>query len=285
MTGRFIIPYILVGFSGIAMSCATMKDPSPDDYLNEARELIQSEQYQLAKIYIDSVKILFPKEFSKIREGMSVMREVSFAEQKRTLAFCDSMLMVRQNELPAASKSFIFQKDAEYETVGHYVYKTQLNENNYGRTYLQTKVDEKGRLVLTSYYCGSRMLNHTRLKVSGNNQIYAETLEVPWDGALNYSFKDGNLQYEIVRFNNKSENGVVNFVLMHMNEPVSVILIGKKSISYKLNIQDKQALKAATDLSVILTDITRLLSEIRLAQAKLEYLLQKQEDSSKAETQ
>jgi len=258
-----------------------MKDPSPDDYLNEARELIQSEQYQLAKMYIDSVKILFPKEYSKIRESMSVMREVSFAEQQRTLAFCDSMLKVRQNELPAASANFVFQKDAEYETIGHYIYKTQLNEKNYGRTYLQTKVDEKGRLVLTSYYCGSRMLNHTRVKVLSNDRVYAETFEVPRDGALNYSFRDGHLNYEIVRFNSKSENGVANFILMHLNEPVSVILEGKISISYKMNIQDKQALKSAMELSVTLSDITRLLSEIHLAQAKIEYLIQKQAESSK----
>jgi len=281
MIGRNVIPYFLLGFTGIMISCATMKDPSPDDYLNEARSLIQSEQYQLAKLYIDSVKILFPKEFSKIREGMSVMREVSSAEQKRTLAYCDSMLMVRQNELPAVSKNFVFLKDTEYETIGHYVYKTQQTERNYGRTYLQTKVDEKGRLVLTSYYCGKRKLNHTRIKVSGINKVFAESFDVPVDGALNYTYVDGDLHYEIVRFNNRAENGVVNFVLMHMDEPVSVMLIGDKAVSYNMNIVDKQALIAASNLSVILTDITRLLSEIHLAQAKLEYLLLRQESTPK----
>jgi hypothetical protein len=285
MIGRLAIPYFLVGFSGIIMSCATMKDPSPDDYLNQARELIQSEQYQLAKLYIDSVQILFPQEFSKIREGMNVMREVSFAEQKRTLSFCDSMLKVRQNQLPEATKNFVFQKDAEYETIGHYVYKTQLNDQNYGRTYLQTKVDEKGRLVVTSYYCGSRTLNHTRIKVTCSNGLFAESLDVPRDGALNYSFRDDRLNYEIVRFNSKSENGIVNFVLTHMNEPVSVMLLGQKDISYKLNNQDKQALKSASDLSVILSDITRLLNDIHLAQAKLQYLLQKEENSPKDKMQ
>lgn len=275
----------MLGFSGILISCATMKDPSADDYLDEARSLIQSEQYQLAKLYIDSVKILFPQDYSKIMEGISVMRQVSLAEQKRTLAYCDSMLKVRQNELPAVSKNFIFVKDAEYESIGHYVYKTQLQEKNYGRTYLQTKVDEKGRLVLTSYYSGNRVLNHTRIKVSGVDNLFAETFNVPNDGALNYSYEDGNLKYEIVRFSNKTENGVINFVLTNIDKPIYVMLLGNKSTSYNLNILDKQALVAATNLSVILSDINRLLSEIHLAQAKLEYLILKKESIPKVVTE
>ena len=97
MSGSRLSKYIYLGLTVSLLSCAAIKDPSPDDYLNHARDLIQSQQYQLAKMYIDSIQILFPKEFSKIREGMTIMRQVSFAEQKRTLAFCDSMLKVRQN--------------------------------------------------------------------------------------------------------------------------------------------------------------------------------------------
>jgi hypothetical protein len=272
MSGSRLSKYIYLGLTVSLLSCAAIKDPSPDDYLNHARDLIQSQQYQLAKMYIDSIQILFPKEFSKIREGMTIMRQVSFAEQKRTLAFCDSMLKVRQNQLPEVTRNFIFEKDAEFETVGHYVYKTQLSEKNYGRTYLQTKVDEKGRLVLTSYYCGSRPLNHTRIRVTSRGDMFAETYDVPNDGALNYSYRDGGLNYEIVRFTQKTENGVVNFILSNQNNPINVNLNGERSINYRLSAQDKQALKEASDLSVVLSDITRLLSEIRLAQAKLEYL-------------
>ncbi len=281
MNIRQSLSYILVAITGFAASCATMKDPSPDDYLDEARALIQSEQYQLAKLYIDSVKILFPTDYTKIREGISVMRQVSLAEQRRTLAFCDSMLKVRQNELPKVSKDFVFLKNAEYESIGHYVYKTQLTENNYGRTYLQTKVDEKGRLVLTSYYAGAKRINHSKVKVNGVDKLFAETYDVPRDGALNYSFEDGNQHYEIVRFGSKTENGVVNFVILHVDQPVSVTLFGDKVHSYNLSIFDKQAFIAASNLSVILTDINRLLNEIHLAQAKLEYLILKEESKPK----
>lgn len=276
MFRQFLLPFTIVGVTGFLTACTAMKDVGPDDYLDKAKELVKAEQYQSAKLYIDSVKILFPKEFSKIKEGLSIMREVNVEEQKRTLAFCDSMLKVRQNELPAATKNFSFQKDVEYESVGHYVPKSQVSENNFGRTYLQSKVDEKGRLIITSYYNGSKALNHTRIKASAGNGLFAESLPVPQDGALNYAFKDGGRQYEIVRLTNKTENGLVDFILLHKDMRLNIELFGDRNYSYVLNQQDKTALKASTDLSAILTDINRLLNEVRLAQAKLDYLYSKQ---------
>lgn len=278
MFGRVLLPYIFLSLTSLLSSCASKNDVQADDYLNQARELIKSQQFQLAKLYVDSVRIKFPKEYVKIREGISVIREINFAEQKRTLAFCDSMLKVRQNELPEVQKLFVFEKDAEYESIGHYVYKSQAEERTIGKTFLQTKVDEKGNLILTSYYSGGRSLNHTSLKVTSNDDSYAESLVVPRDGALNYQFNDGSMHYEIVRFNQNSENGVVNFILSHENNPLLITLSGGSSNAYRITTDERKAMKAASDLSIILTDINRLLNEIRLSQAKMNYIQKKQEN-------
>jgi len=277
MFGRVLLPYIFLSLTSLLSSCASKNDAQADDYLNQARELIKSQQFQLAKLYVDSVRIQFPKEYVKIREGITVIREINFAEQKRTLAFCDSMLKVRQFELPAVQKLFVFEKNAEYESIGHYVYKSQAEDRTIGRTFLQTKVDEKGNLILTSYYSGGRALNHNSLKVTSNDDSYAESLVVPRDGALNYQFNDGGMHYEIVRFNQKADNGVVNFILTHENNPITITLAGGISTTYKITTDDRRAMKAASDLSVILTDINRLLNEIRLSQAKMNYIQKKQE--------
>lgn len=276
MIGRLLFASLQLSIAALLFSCSSVSEVKPDDYLMRAKELIQKQQFQLAKLYVDSVRIRFPKEYAKIREGLSVMREINYAEQNRTLAFCDSMLKVRQNELPAAKSSFSFEKNMEYETMGHYVFKSQLQDKNLGRTFLQTKVDEKGNLVLTSYYCGTRALNHNRVHVAASDGTYAETNAVPKDGALNYSFTDGGTRYEFVRFNRKAENGVINFILLQNQQPVRVTLLGGSPKAYVLSKSDKQAMQAASSLSVILSDITRLLDEMRLAQAKLDYIYRKQ---------
>jgi len=276
MIGRLLFASVQLSIAALLFSCSSVSEVRPDDYLLRAKELIQKQQYQLAKIYVDSVRIRFPKEYAKIREGLSVMREINFAEQNRTLAFCDSMLEIRQNELPAAKSNFTFEKNMEYETMGHYVYRSQVQENNLGRTFLQTKVDEKGNLVLTSYYCGNRKINHNRVHVAAPDGTYAETLSVPYDGALNYRYNDGDTRYEYVCFSRKKENGVINFILLHDKQAVTITLNGGSPKAYNLSKGDKQAMQAASNLSVVLSDITKLLDEMRLAQAKLDYIYRKQ---------
>jgi len=284
MIGRVLFPYLFLSLTGLFFSCLSKNELQPEEYIDKAREMLKLQQFQKAKLYIDSVRIKYPKEFDQIREGLTLMREINFAEQKRTLTFCDSMLKVRQTEFPEAERSFDFEKNAEYETIGHYVYKTQLQDKSLGRTFIQTKVDEKGNLVLTSYYCGKSALHHTTLRASIQSGLYLESLAVPRDGALNYEFNDSGTHYETVRFNRKAENGIANFVLSHENTPITITLIGGKSKTYILSKEDKTAMKAAYNLSVILTDIHRLLNEIRLAQAKMEYIHTKQESPGTSNT-
>lgn len=255
----------------------TVSDIKPEDYLNHARELIQKQQFQLAKLYVDSVRICFPKEFNKIKEGIRVMREIHFAEQTKTLAFCDSMLRVRQTQLPDIQKNFKFEKNEDYETIGHYVHRSQLSTNLINSTYLQSKVDERGNMFVTSYYCGGRPIKHQAVSVYATDGTYAESKPVPADGALNYAFANDGLYYEIVRFDRKAENGVVGFILNHKGNNIQVKLTGGRTLAYRINLRDVKAMQDAFDLSAVLSDITRLMDEIRMAQAKLEYIRQKQQ--------
>ena len=243
------------------------------DYLKKAREAAAAQQFQLAKSYLDSIKVQDPKNFDGIREGRKLLREVEFAEQKRTRDWCDSVLKIRQAEFPNLQKDFTFQQNKEYESTGWYVHIRQLQSRNHNRCYLQARVDEKGKFLLTSYYCGGK-IGHTRVRLYAPDGSFAETLDVPADGALNYSFSDGELRYETVRFDEQHLNGLLEFLRLHPDDKIKVELLGpKRKYGYALDPTDRIAITGAEALGVLLSDITRLLDEIRLAQAKMNYLV------------
>ena len=50
------------------------------------------------------------KEFKVIREGLTLMRQVEQKEAERNLAFCDSLIPVKQQELEGLKKGFNFEK-------------------------------------------------------------------------------------------------------------------------------------------------------------------------------
>ena len=113
------------------------------------------------------VKILYPKAFNARREAMKLMREVELAEQQRSVACFDSMLLVKRAELEETIKSgFIFEKDEKYQEIGNFMIASQAPMKNLTNSYLRGQVDENGVLTITSIYRG-RPIAHNKIKVSG----------------------------------------------------------------------------------------------------------------------
>ncbi len=265
-------------FAGISMMTITLGckgRQAKTDYMELARKAASCNQFQLAKAYIDSVRVQEPDNYSLIRESRVLLHDIEFAEQQRTRDYCDSLLKVRQAEFPLRQKDFIFQQNKDYGNIGYYVNIRQQTTKNANRTYLQARVEEDGKLLVTSYYCGGASLSHTRLRIYSKDGSFVETLDVPKDGFANYAFSDEDANYEMVRFNEKRLNGLLDFIKIHADEALKVELEGTRNKTYTLENQDKQAILGAAELSVVLSDINRLLNEIRLAQAKMNYLASK----------
>ena len=139
-----------IGVCAVLLLFSSCQKKRQLDYLQMARDAAQSEHFQLAKAYIDSIRIVTPKDYNAIREGMHLMRQVEFAEQKRTREYCDSLLTIRQAEFPEKQKEFTYTQNPALGNTGYYINIRQIHSKNHNRTYLQTKVDDKGHIVMTS---------------------------------------------------------------------------------------------------------------------------------------
>ena len=91
----------------IALAAVTLTGCSNDEKkaqarLDSARNMYERNELFAAKSEIDSIRILYPKEFKVIREGLTLMRQVEQKEAERNLAFCDSLIPIRQLRLQTA---------------------------------------------------------------------------------------------------------------------------------------------------------------------------------------
>ena len=76
--------------------------------------------YNEAKLQIDSIKILYPKAFDTRKEGIKLMQQVELKEQQESLIYLDSMLQVKQQEFEAIKNKYTFEKNEEYQKIGNY---------------------------------------------------------------------------------------------------------------------------------------------------------------------
>ena len=170
---------ICITLATLALAGCNNDEKNAQARLDNARSMYEQNEFFAAKNEIDSIRILYPKEFK-------VIRQVEQKEAERNLAFCDSLIPVKQQELEGLKKGFNFEKDSAYNEIGNYVSKQQTIERNIQRCYIRSGVNEKGEMYLASVYFGGKPINHSGIKLCIQDGLFAETPELPFQGLREY---------------------------------------------------------------------------------------------------
>lgn len=268
---------ICIALATLALAGCNSNEKKAQARLDNARTMYERNELFAAKSEIDSIRALYPKEYKVIREGLTLMRQVEQKEAERNLAFCDSLLPIKQQELEEMKKNFKFEKDSAYNEIGNYVSKQQTIERNIQRCYIRAGVNEKGEMYLASVFYGPKPLQHTGIKLSAKDGLFAETPAIPYDGGLNYRFEDLGNTTEVVTYVGENCADAVQFIYANQKERIRVEYTGGKPYVLYIAEADKKAIAATFELAIVLSDIEKLTKEKEKSIKKLAYLEKKLE--------
>ena len=257
---------ILIFLSSCNKREAQEKDA--DKRLKHIEQLIVENAFNAAKIEIDSIHSLYPRLVSKRKIAAAFEDTITRRESSRTLAYCDSILPLKQHEADSIQKNFRFEKNLNYQDFGNFVYKTQLTESNSNRNYLKAYVDENADFYLISNYCGGK-IDHTSIEVSAND-IFAHTDTLSTSNSAFHSFNDGGSHWESLTFKNQEDKRVGAFIAQNSGSRLKVTLYGKKTYVYYLSDSDKKAIAETYQLWIVKKDVAQLQKEIKKATVKIE---------------
>lgn len=262
-------------FAVFALAACNQEGKKAQARLDQAQAMYEQNELFAAKNEIDSIRLLYPKEVEVMKEALRLMRQVEMKEAERNIAFCDSLLPIKQEEAEQLKKQFVFEKDTVYEEIGNYIWKQQTIERNVQRCYVRCGVNEKGEMYLASVYYGGRPINHTGIKLSTPDGLFAETASIPYDEGLNYRFKDMGSTTEVVTY--KGDHGIdaIKLIYSHPKERIKVEYTGDKPYVLYMADADKKAILGTYDLAVLLSDIENMTREKDKATKKIEYLKKK----------
>ena len=192
---------ICIVFAALALAGCNNTEKEAQARFEKAKAMYEQEEFFAAKNEIDSIRALYPREVKVLKASLALMRQVELKEAERNIAFCDSLLPIKYHEADSIKNhGFTFEKDSVYEEIGTFIWKQQTVERNVQRCYVRCGVNEKGEMYLASVYFGGKPINHTGIKLSLKNGISAETASIPYDGGVNYHFKDLGNTTEVVTY-------------------------------------------------------------------------------------
>ena len=233
-------------------------------------------EYSQAKLQIDSIRSLYPKAFDARKAGVSLMRQVDLAEQRKTLAYLDSVMAVRQASLDSIKGNFVLEKDTAYQETGNYVHPSQVVERNIGRTFLRAQVSERGEMSLTSIYCAGGHIHHTAVRVSvGDN--FAQT--PPSDDS--YETTDLGRPVEKADYRLGKDGGVIAFIMANRDrKSMRLEFLGDRKYTTVMYANDIKAIAALGDLARILSSMEEIRKERDEANLKIRFVTRKMEESA-----
>ena len=242
-------------------------------HLQKAEQALLMENFSEAKLQIDSIKMLYPKAFEARKQGIKVMQQVDLKEQTKTLAYLDSVMLVKQAQLDSIKGDFVLEKDTAYQDVGNYFYPTQTVEKSIGRSFLRGQVTELGEMSLTSIYCAGGQLHHTSVKVSVGD-LFAET-SISKDS---YETTDLGKTIEKSDYKIGEDGGVVGFIIANQDKNIQLQFIGDKTYRTAMDKNDRKAIVKLADLARILSSMEEIRKQQKEANLKIQFVTRKMEE-------
>ncbi|NDW11847.1 hypothetical protein D0T50_02960 [Bacteroides sp. 214] len=252
----------------IFSACGENVEEKASSKLQLAAEAFAANNFNEAKIQIDSIKILYPKAINARKEGIKLLQQVELKEQQQSLAYLDSMLTEKQAGFEAIKGKFTLEKNEEYQEVGNYFWPTQIVEKNLHRAYLRFQVNELGKMLMTSIYCGKNSIHHTAVKVSIADGTFAET---PPSKDI-YETTDLDEKIEKADYPIGEDGNVMGFIYLNNDKNIRVEYLGDKKFNTNMTKADKEALVNIYELAQFLSAIEQIKTEQKEALLKIRFI-------------
>ena len=241
--------------------------------VTDARQRVDSGQWHQARILLDSVHHAYPKQVAVRRQAKALSDSITYLEAQRTLSYNDSLLQGLLPQADALLRSFRYEKNDRYESVGKYVYRLLATSGNTSRNFLQAYICDDRTTVVKSYYFGgtSAQQQAVRLIADGEEACFRGT---------NHRFQSEGW-HEIMTLNSESSLELLNFVSTHLHHRIRVRGEGDgkpKTWVYYLSDTEKSALAQTYQLGILMHDIQQAEQHIHTANAQIRHYEQRVAD-------
>lgn len=265
-------------FALLLAACDDGGEKKAQLHLQKAETALKQENFNEAKLQLDSIRILYPKAFEVRKQGIRLMQQVDLKEQQKSLVYLDSMMQVKQAQLDSIKGNFVLEKDTAYQEVGNYFYPTQTVEKNIGRSFLRGQVNEQGEMSITSIYCAGGKLHHAAVKVSVGD-TFAET------PASKDSYETTDLGRAIEKADYKmgDDGGVIGFIVANKDKNIQLQFIGDKTYRTVMHPNDRKAIAELTGLARILSGMEQIRKDKKEAMLKIEFVTRKMQEDKPEE--
>lgn len=248
----------------VAVACADKEHQVAKRLYDSAVADFAEGNYNVAKLRLDSIHNQHRAGIEMRRMADTLRWKIELQENKRNIAYYDSVIEVSQPEIDNMRKNFVSTGDSAILGYDVFVHKSQ-GRHYLPHTNLLSEVRDNGDLYMISVFMG-RELDHTSYEVSSEG-VFKKSGEVPLSSAANNRFDDLGIRWEYVNYKPSLQNGTAEFVADYADKKVMVTLKSEKSVyKFYLDKRDKNAIKESVEFSSMIKSLRNIQKDKRIAE-------------------
>ena len=162
--------YLLIAIFGLLLvACKKGEKAQQERFFSQALSSIEQQNYQNARIFLDSIHLVFPKDIPIRQRASDLEDSIDYLESKRTVAFTDSLLKKMYAQVDSQMPLYQYEKKTQYEKYGKYVHKDLRYLRNSFATFLYAYILDNGQLAVQMHYRGDQKINIRCVEVFSKN--------------------------------------------------------------------------------------------------------------------
>lgn len=224
--------------------------------LAEIEQLVVAKKYNTAMIALDSFHINFQKMTDLRRKALVLEDTISLRQNRKIIAFCDSMLVIRTKALDSLRTFFRLEKNEKYQAIGNFVYKNQTQSNSVFNNFIQTYVDENTDFYIFNTFYGGLPKNSEILLTVFYGDIYASTDTVLADNPARHRFEVDGGTVETLTLKNEQIEQFAAFINQFSDKNLTV-RFGQAG-KYQLSENNKHSISITYQLWKLQKEIENL---------------------------
>jgi len=259
----------------LLVGCGPSPEEQAGEKLEEAVKLRDQGQLNMARMKLDTVIKQYGDLTEQVADAKRLLTDINLIEQKKSFEYLDSMITEKEAELDPLLENFI--ESDEYGSEMIYIHRRQRPEISYHRTFLRAHLDASGDFYISSRYHGKKWIRHNQIRVyNAGESVKSE--EIPEDSFNNRRFEDGRDKFEIVRYKDGADNGIVNFISSNVEKPLKVEYIGDDHYYIVMEQFDKEAIRDAYETSFVLQELKGLKKEKNSVEERIRNLERREKE-------
>ncbi len=253
----------------LMVACSDNQEKEAAALYNRAEQLYQAGEYIAATDMLDSLATTYPKATDIQRDAIKLQCQVNQKRYEKELAETDSLYTVALMHRDSLISNFVLTSEHQEQSLANYIYNKAPKNTAINKSQIRAHVNERGYFELTSIYCATGSINHTHIAYELPGGDVVTSAVIPNDQAINYRYKSGSRNIEIITYKIEQCEDVVKAIAENAGSTITIKLIGDKSAKVTLDAKSIETIIQSYNLAKAFEEVKNVESRLKFCTEQL----------------